>query len=107
MALSCYTFTVAGKIMQQVDQIPNKTDQTGLVGRWELDMQKNKVTWDKITKGIFEVPDDFTPERRRASNFFKAGPSRNLLNKEFLLAVTDGNPYDLELQIITAKGKQR
>jgi CheY-like chemotaxis protein len=90
--------------MQQIDQFPDKTNQTSLVGCWELDLQTNKVTWDKTTKEIFEVPDDFIPERRRASNFFKAGPNRNLLNNVFFLAVTKGIHYDFESQIITAKG---
>ncbi|MBS7565741.1 response regulator [Mucilaginibacter sp. Bleaf8] len=96
----------AEKELRQVKEFLNKTNQTAQVGGWELDLINQKVIWTAITKSIFEVPDDFVPIIGSATRFFKEGYDRDTLYQAYLNAINHGVDYDLELKIITAKGRE-
>lgn len=96
----------AEKELERVKNFLHKTNQTAMVGGWELDIETNQVIWTQVTKSIFEVPDDFVPERGKISCFFKEGTDRNSLHQAFEEAVTKGKGYDLELKVITARGRE-
>ncbi|MXV14021.1 hybrid sensor histidine kinase/response regulator [Hufsiella ginkgonis] len=97
----------AEKELQRVKDFLNKTNQTARVGGWELDLETGRVIWTEVTKMIFEVPEDYVPDRGSAATFFKEGADRKKLGDAFNKAVNKGVDYDLELQIVTAKGKTR
>ncbi|QQL50385.1 hybrid sensor histidine kinase/response regulator [Mucilaginibacter ginkgonis] len=84
----------------------DKTNEVARVGGWELDMATEKVTWSPVTKKIFGVGMDYVPVRGSASTFFKEGKDRDTLVAAFHDAVGKNIPYDLELQIVNAQGKE-
>lgn len=62
------------------------------------------VKWSKITKKIHEVESDFEPKLNTAVNFIKKGPSRNHIIKAIKKAINKGIGYDIEVELVTAKG---
>jgi PAS domain S-box-containing protein len=56
---------------------------------------------------IHEVSDDFEPNLNTAIDFFKEGTSRELITAAIEKAMKYGAFYDLELQLITAKGNEK
>jgi PAS domain S-box-containing protein len=53
------------------------------------------------------VPSDFEPTYERGIQFFKEGKSRESIRQAVDRCLTEGTPWDLELQIITALGNTR
>jgi|GEM_PF-804212 len=83
------------------------TNNLAKVGGWELDLTNNQLSWSDITKEIHEVPLDFIPVLETAINFYKEGEDRENIAKAVEDGVKNGVPWDLELQIVTAKGNHR
>ncbi|RNL51164.1 PAS domain S-box protein [Pedobacter jejuensis] len=84
--------------------ILERTNKVAKVGGWEMDMATNKIEWTSITREIHEVEESFVPEISVAISFYKPG-SRERIEKAFQSNVTTGEPYDLELEITTVKGR--
>ncbi len=89
---------------RKIEEILDKTNDVARIGTWEVDLIKNTVSWSRITREIHEVPEDYKPELVNAINFFKEGPSREKILTAVSRAVEDRLPYDLELELMTAKG---
>jgi signal transduction histidine kinase len=96
----------AEKELQRVKEFLNRTNQVAMVGGWELDMETDKVIWTQVTKSIFEVPEDYVPQRGLILSFFNEEADAERLKKAFQDAVTKGMDYDLELKMTTAKGRE-
>lgn len=77
------------------------------VGAWELDLDKQTLFWSSITKEIHEVEADYEPDLSTAINFYKKGESRDRIQQCVDLAIKNKVSYDVELQIVTAKGNER
>jgi PAS domain S-box-containing protein len=75
------------------------------VGGWRVDLVKQKITWSKVTQTIHEVPDDYEPQLDQAINFY-APEARPVIENAVNEGVTNGTPWDLELPLITAKGRR-
>ena len=73
------------------------------VGGWELDTATLEVIWTEETYRIHEVPFDYKPSLREAINFFHP-EDIGRLEKAIKRSLDHGEPYDLELRFITAKG---
>lgn len=84
-----------------------QTSKVARIGGWEIDLLKNRFTWTSITKEIHEVPPDFTPDLRTAVNFYKEGEDRRKAMLSFTKAMHEGEPFDIELNIVTAKGNEK
>jgi len=85
-------------------EILDKTNDVARIGTWEVNLITGKITWSKVTREIHEVDSDYEPVLETAINFFKKGESRTKITKAVKEATTNGSPYDVELELITAKG---
>jgi PAS domain S-box-containing protein len=74
------------------------------IGTWEYDHINGELHWSNATRTIHETPKDFIPKANEALDFYKSGASRTKITKAFFQAITKGTSYDLELELITAKG---
>jgi PAS domain S-box-containing protein len=88
----------------RIEKILNQTNEVAKIGAWELDLITKVVKWSKTTKKIHEVESDFEPKLNTAINFIKKGPSRNLISKAIKKAINKGIGYDIEVELVTAKG---
>lgn len=77
------------------------------LGWWELDLNTNQLYWSEMVKRIHEVDQSYTPVLDTAINFYKEGLSRKLIQESVTRAITEQDTWDLELQIVTAKGKEK
>ncbi|MCC5816720.1 MAG: PAS domain-containing protein [Leptospira sp.] len=82
-----------------------QTNQVALVGGWEHNIVTGEIIWTDTIRQIHEVDHDFVPTYDQMLSFYSP-ESRELLQKTIQQTLVDGNPYDLELQITTGKGKQ-
>lgn len=83
-----------------------KAKSIARIGGWEVDLMANTMHWTQVTKEIHEVPRDFIPNLEEGINFYKEGVDRNKITSLVSDAIKDGVPWDTELRIITAKGKE-
>ena len=95
------------KDLQHTKELLEQTNRVARVGAWELSIDKQKIYWSAITKEIHEVPDDYLPDLETGINFYKEGDSRNRISIAVNEAIKKGISWDMELQIITAKGNER
>ena len=77
------------------------------IGAWEVDLISNTNDWSDVTKAIHEVPKDFGSSLENGINFYKEGESRNKIVKAVNKAIESGDPFDLKLEIVTAKGNDK
>ena len=81
--------------------------RTARIGGWELDLPTNELSWTPITRELHEVEAGFQPTVRSGILFYKEGPSRTAISAALHRCIEKGIPWDLELQIVTAKGNER
>lgn len=82
-----------------------RTGRVAGVGGWELDLASNALTWSDETRRIHEVPDDFVPSVGRAIAFY-AAEARPVIEAAVSVGIERGQPWDLELPMVTAKGRR-
>ncbi len=86
------------------DSLLNITGHTAKVGGWEFDTETLKQTWTKEVYLIHEVDFTFVPDVNNGINFY-APQSRPIIEKAVQRATEYGEPFDLELEFVTNKGK--
>jgi len=91
--------------LKRKEQLLTETNRAARVGAWELDLVKNTIYWSEVTKEIHEVSADYIPDLEKGINFYKEGESRAMITECVEKAISEGIPYDVELQIVTAKNK--
>lgn len=90
-------------------ELRNKLDEAykiSKIGTWELDLENEKLIWSDTIKKLHEVGEDFEPDLDSALNFYKEGWSRNKISEAVDKAIQDGTSFDIELEIVTAKGNE-
>jgi PAS domain S-box-containing protein len=73
----------------------------GKLGAWAIECADSRIVWSDEVRRIHEVESGFEPDLASALDFFPPA-SRKKLSE----AVASGQPYDLELDFITAKGNK-
>jgi len=81
-------------------------EKMGKVGGWELDFKTHKLTWTEAVYDIHEVGHDYEPTVEEAIHFYTPA-TRPIIQRAVNEAIQHGKAYDLELEIITAKGNRR
>ena len=75
------------------------------LGGWTLDLAEGVVHMSDEVCAIHELPPGSTLSEDAAIEFY-APESRPIINAAFDACALDGVPYDLELEIITARGRR-
>jgi PAS domain S-box-containing protein len=74
------------------------------VGGWTYELDPPTITWSAQTCRIHEVEPGFVPPLDRAIAFY-APTARATIEAAVRRAIEDGTPWDLELPMVTAKGR--
>ena len=74
------------------------------IGGWEYDIRTREASFTDQTYDIYELPHTTPPPIEDGLSFY-APPSRPLVEQAFWNAVNKQQPYDLEAQFVTAKGR--
>lgn len=76
------------------------------IGDWELDLKTMRVFWSHEVCRIHEVEPGYEPNVNTAIDFY-APEGREAISKAVQQCVETGKPYDLQLEIITARGTRK
>ncbi|WP_438483213.1 PAS domain S-box protein [Oleiharenicola lentus] len=84
-------------------ELLRETGHIAKVGGWEFDPVTGAGYWTEEVARIHDLPLDHTPNKLEGISFYDAA-SRTRLEAALKLTVEKGIPYDLELELTTAKG---
>ncbi len=91
--------------LQENERILNTTGKMGKIGGWEHDLITGKAVWTEALYDIIEIPYDQDPPGVDAHLGYYPENDRKVLENAYNTAVTEGIPFDLELQVYTATRK--
>jgi len=74
------------------------------IGAWEYYPASKNLVFSPQVRKLHDVSDDYVPELSTALNFY-ASEGRDRISKAVQMAIESGEPYDLELPFVTAKGR--
>jgi len=94
----------AEEALEKNARILRETGRMAKVGGWEVDVATHEVLWTEETCRIHEMPLDYKPPLDEAISFFHP-EDRPKLRRAIDNAIEHGEPYDMELRLITATGK--
>jgi PAS domain S-box-containing protein len=95
----------ADQALQKSEALLAETQRMAKVGGWELNIDTSEVIWTEEVYRIHEVPTGFEPVLEDALAFYDP-EDRPILEGAIRRASETGEPWDLELRFITAKGNR-
>ena len=90
--------------LRQSEALLRIASRTARLGGWSVDLPAVRVNWSDEVCAIHEVPPGAMPGVEQAISFY-APQSRETLRQAFMSCTQEGMPFDLELEIISAKGR--
>jgi PAS domain S-box-containing protein len=91
----------------EIQTLLTKIYRLAMIGGWEIHLENGKTAWSAITRELLEVPYDYEPD---TNNMFFAGTpekSKAMISHALDKARTSGETFDIEAEIMTAKGNLR
>src|SRR5512133_1140488 len=78
--------------------------QVGRLGAWAYEVGQPWVTWSEEVCAIHDVRQGFAPTSQQALAFV-APQYQDMMRRTLRACLHDGSPFDVEAQLITAKGR--
>ncbi|QDU71087.1 Aerobic respiration control sensor protein ArcB [Mucisphaera calidilacus] len=75
------------------------------IGGWRLDLNPLRPVWSEMVKEIHEVSPDYEPTLENALKFY-APEARAIVQNAVDRAIETGEPWDIEVPMITARGRR-
>lgn len=99
-------FSVAKDISykKELEELLHRANTMARIGSWEADIERQTIYWSTTTREIHEVGPDFVPDMENTSLFYHEGGDRERILRVFTETIEYGTPFDVELQITTARG---
>ncbi|GAB3471105.1 hypothetical protein GCM10011496_29170 [Polaromonas eurypsychrophila] len=82
----------------------DRAERIAGVGGWEADLRQHTIKWTDQCKRIYELPSDFEPDFTTHLAHFGL-ESQAIIEQTAKDAMRSGQPWDLELPMVTAKGR--
>ncbi|MDO8298420.1 PAS domain-containing sensor histidine kinase [Lacisediminimonas sp.] len=104
--------TIARDITEQRmarDQLERSVSLLGIAGQmahlggWSIELPAQTLSWSDEVCAIHEVPPGYTPTLEEAITFYPP-EYRDEISERVQACLSNGHPFDLELQIVTARG---
>ena len=92
--------------LQLKDHLINMTSEMAKVGGWEFDTATGKGTWTAEVARIHDVDPSLETDIAKGLDFY-SGDSRFKFEKALEDAISLAKPYDLELEMVSAKGLRK
>jgi hypothetical protein len=92
--------------LREREQLLAEMGRMAKVGGWSLDVATGKGQWTEEVARIHDL-DPSTPAGKELGLSFYHGESRAKIEAAVEKCIADGTPYDLELEIVSAKGNHR
>jgi PAS domain S-box-containing protein len=91
--------------LSQSEELLRMASRVGRLGAWVLDKASMAVTWSDALRAIHEVPPDYIPHADTGLAFYPP-EFRPVITMALEDCLEHGTPFDLELQVITARGRR-
>ncbi len=92
--------------LRDLTEMLNETEQVGKVGGWALDLNTGVQTWTNQVYAIHEIEQPYMPTLDKGINFYTEA-SRPVIELAVKRAIEQQEPFNVELEITTAKGHRR
>jgi two-component system sensor histidine kinase/response regulator len=93
------------RTLRVAEMLARMAGRVSHVGAWSVELPAREVTFSAEVCAIHEVPAGFAPTVEQAIGFC-APEFRETVAAAFEACVRDGTPFDVELQLITGKGRR-
>ena len=94
------------ELLKSHEQLLEETGDLAKVGGWELDPESGKGRWTREIARIHELGMGVQPSRQLGLEFYP-GESRTRIEAALQRAISEGTPYDLELEFVSARGEHK
>jgi len=95
----------AEEVLRESEAILNETGMIARIGGWKHDLASGKATWTRALYDIIEIePGHPVPGVDEHLDYYRP-EDRRRLEEAYRRAIERGEPFDLELQAHTAKGR--
>ncbi|SFW24961.1 PAS domain-containing hybrid sensor histidine kinase/response regulator [Chitinophaga sancti] len=95
------------KALKRSTEMLERTNRVARIGAWEIDMRNGDVFWSDVTREILEVNMEEPAHFSNGMRFYKEGENRRRMQEALAATIANGNPFNLELEIITEKANER
>ena len=95
---------LAEKRLRDTQSLLHMAAQIGRLGAWVYDVAQDEVTWSEEVCAIHEVPQGLRLNAVRSLDFYTPR-YRAAMFRLLRTCLDEGTPFDVETQIITAKGR--
>eukprot|EP01013_Petalomonas_cantuscygni_P031919 TRINITY_DN58290_c0_g1_i1.p1 TRINITY_DN58290_c0_g1~~TRINITY_DN58290_c0_g1_i1.p1 ORF type:complete len:1190 (-),score=238.72 TRINITY_DN58290_c0_g1_i1:3-3572(-) len=85
-------------------ELLDRTGQVAGVGGWDLDLLEGRLRWSEETYRLHDLEPGYEPELEAAIDFY-VPEARPVVQAAVEKCIATGEGWDLELQLITAKGR--
>lgn len=89
--------------LKRTKELLESTNRVARIGGWEFELATQELYWSNVTREIHEVPPDFNLTPEKAWEFYP-GENKTILDDVVSEAITNGTPWQTELQIRTYNG---
>ena len=96
----------AEEALKESGRLLNDTGEMAKIGGWEFDVETLEQVWTEEVYRIHEVDMTYKPTVSKGIDFY-APDSRPIIERAVQRAIEHGEPFDVELEFITAKGNLR
>ena len=90
--------------LQESEAFLDRTGRVAGVGGWQVDLDSNEIVWSDQTCLIHDIRPGHQPTLEEAVRYFRED-QRDALQDAIRQGATDGKGWDLELPLVTAKGR--
>ena len=97
---------VAEERLRASESFLERVGKVAGVGGWRLNLADQKITWTSQTRRISQVDDDYEPALETGIAFYPPEAQPGLI-AAIQAAIDTGQPFDLELPYLTARGEHR
>ena len=88
------------------EMLLRETESVAQTGGWELDLVTNELFWTEETYRLHDTsPEEYTPTLEGGIAFYQ-GENRARIEAALARLFADGTPFDLKLELVTAKGRR-
>ncbi len=87
------------------NELLNRAQSLAKLGGWEIDLDTMKLDWTDELYRIHELPTSYRPTVEDALQFY-APEARGVVSAAVEKGIEEGEPWDLELPFVTAKGRR-
>ena len=92
----------------QLQQLLDATNRVARIGAWSWHVATGEIQWTRMVYEILEIDDpDYKPELATGINFYREGHSRETMQRVIQKCLADGEPWDVSLEIVTARNDIR